>query len=158
MCTLLVFIDKGNISGLCSRTQPNFYKILSTQADRVEKRVHKQLERIKNKVHYCFSIHSWQRYPRQRPPMPCSSNKVFFVSSRYTRDQNRSQYASLKTVCINEVNIFFSKLKSLRVHHIAHIRVAAPTKIKLLSFMLMPVNQFLSICVIDFGEVNLVAT
>ena len=128
----ILFLEKGDVSGLCNRTQPNFYKILSTQANRVEKRVHKRLERIKNKVHYCFSIHSWQRYPRQRPPMPCSSDKVFFVSSRYTRDQNRSQYASLKTVCINEVNIFFSKNKLLRVHHVGHIRATTPVKIKLL--------------------------
>jgi len=83
---------------------------------------------------------------------------VFLVSSRCSRDQNWSQYAPLKTALINKVNIFFSKIKSLRVHHIAHIRAAAPTKIKLLSFLLMPVNQFLSICVIDFGGVNPVAT
>ena len=83
---------------------------------------------------------------------------VFFVSSRCSRDQNHSQYAPLKTTCINEVNIFFSKIKSLHVHHIAYIRAAAPTKINLLSFILMPVSQFLSICVVDFDEINPVAT
>jgi hypothetical protein len=31
LCTF--FIEKGNIFGLCSRTQLNFYNILSTQAD-----------------------------------------------------------------------------------------------------------------------------
>ena len=82
---------------------------------------------------------------------------VFFCILTQQQRSKMQPLCSSEDNLVNEVNIFFQKIKSLHVHHIAHIRAAAPIKIKLLSFLLTPVNQFLSICVIDFGGVNLVA-
>jgi len=45
--TSILFLDKGNISGLCSRTPSIFCKILSTQADKIDLRVHKRLKELK---------------------------------------------------------------------------------------------------------------
>ena len=33
----IIFLENGYVSGLCSRTQPSFYKILSKQADKIER-------------------------------------------------------------------------------------------------------------------------
>jgi hypothetical protein len=82
---------------------------------------------------------------------------VSLVSSRCNRDQNHSQYAPLKTACINEEIYFSSNTKSVRVHQIAHISAKTPKNITFLSFCPMLINQFPSKCVIDLGGVNPVA-
>ena len=116
----------------------------------ISKSVHQLKEVTKSKFSYCFSIHCWWRYPKrwlltlylpigQSPLIPHVAVGIKIAANM-----------PLLKIAYKEVTCFFSsKIKSLRVHQIAHIRAVAPTKINSLSFWFMPVNQCPSIWDID---------
>jgi hypothetical protein len=74
-----------------------FYKILSTQTEKkrkIEKRVRKQLEGIK-KQSLLFLLHPFLAKISKATTFNVLLTKqtALLIASRYSRDQNRSQYA-----------------------------------------------------------------
>jgi len=90
-----------------------------------------------------LSIRSWQRIHGDNLQRLTYCKKTQLV--RFTEDNLHK----------GDKSFFFLKNHIICVHQITHIRAATLAKTKLLSFLLMPVNQFPSIRDIDFGMVQL---